>query len=353
METLSLDQYRILQIAFRIGAAILVFLVGRWLAGRARKTLGAALAKTTVPPSMARLLLLAVYYVIMLIVLIVALAIVGFPVTALLGATLIIVVILGIALQQSISNLAATIMFMLFQPFRLGELVDTNGVTGTVKEIQFFSTVLVTGDNKEITIPNSKIQGNNLVNYTRLGRLRVDFVFGVSYADDLRKVKEVLHEILVADSRVLADPAPVIFVQALDDSSVNIAARPWVKPDDYWTLQWDIPERVKLRFDAEGITIPFPERDVHLHARAVQARSRGADLHKNDLDSSNDRFQPLSAASAIALTRRAAVSGSSGSDRWMPTSVSRSKRLANAFTSSGCSSSASKNWPGLTMATPR
>ena len=218
---------------------------------------------------MTRLLLLAAYYVIMLVTLIVALAIVGFPITALLSASLIIVVILGIALQQSISNLAATIIFMLFQPFRLGELIDGNGVMGTVKEIQFFSTVLVTGDNKEITVPNSKIQGNNLVNYTRLGRLRVDFVFGVSYADDLRKVKEVLREILTADARVLADPAPNIFVQSLDDSSVNIAARPWVKPEDYWSLQWDIPERVKLRFDAEGITIPFPQRDVHVSGRGA------------------------------------------------------------------------------------
>ena len=255
---MPLDEYQLIQFALKVGAAILVFLIGRWLARRARRLLGVTLAKTTVPPSMARLLLLAVYYVIMLIVLIVALAIIGFPVTALLGASLIIVVILGIALQQSISNLAATIMFMLFQPFRLGELVDTNGVTGTVKEIQFFSTVLVTGDNKEVTIPNSKIQGNNLVNYTRLGRLRVDFVFGVSYADDLRKVKEVLREILTADARVLADPAPNIFVQALDDSSVNIAARPWVKPDDYWTPAVGHPGAGQAALRRRGDHDPVP-----------------------------------------------------------------------------------------------
>jgi len=134
-----------------------------------------------------------------------------------------------------------------------------------VKEIQFFSTVLVTGDNKEVTIPNAKIQGDNLSNYTRLGRLRVDFVFGVSYHDDLEKVKRVLYEILKADERVLTDPAPIVFVQSLDDSSVALAARPWVKSEDYWTLQWDLPERVKLRFDAEGISIPFPQRDLHLY----------------------------------------------------------------------------------------
>ncbi len=272
---MPLDEYQLIQFALKVGAAILVFLFGRWLARRARAALTVTLAKTTLAPSMVRLLLLAAYYGILLVAVIFALAIVGFPIQVLLSASLIIVVILGIALQQSISNLAATIIFMLFQPFRLGELIDANGVMGTVKEIQFFSTVLVTGDNKEITIPNSQIQGNNLINYTRQGRLRVDFVFGVSYADDVRKVKEMLHEILAADPRVLADPAPVIFVQSLDDSSVSIAARPWVKSDDYWTLQWDIPERVKLRFDAEGITIPFPQRDVHLLGRDASESIKG------------------------------------------------------------------------------
>ena len=213
---------------------------------------------------MARLLVLTAYFGILLVTVIVALALIGFPITALLSASLIVVVILGIALRESISNLAAAIIFMLFQPFRLGELIDANGVLGTVKEIQFFSTVLVTGDNKEITIPNSKIQGNNLINYTRLGRLRLDFVFTVRYADDLRRVKEVLQEIQAADERVLTEPAPVIFVQSLDENGVSIAMRSWVVPDDYWTLQWDIPERVKLRFDTEGISIPFPQRDVHL-----------------------------------------------------------------------------------------
>jgi small conductance mechanosensitive channel len=266
---MSLDQYQLLQLALKIGGAVLVFLAGRWLAGRTRTALTVRLAKTTLAPSMARLLMLAAYYGILLFALILALALVGIPITALLGASLIVVVVLGIALQQSISSLAATIIFMLFQPFRLGELIEANGVLGTVKEIQLFSTVLITGDNKEITIPNVLIQGNNLINYTRQGCLRVDFVFRVSYADDVRKVREMLHEILAADARVLVEPAPMIFVQSLDESGVQIAARPWVKPDDYWTLQWDIPERVKLRLDAEGVTIPFPQQDVHLHGRGA------------------------------------------------------------------------------------
>ncbi len=261
---MPLDEATLFQYLLRVGAAILVFIVGRWLARRGRTALSLALAKTALAPSMTRLLLLLAYYGILLLTLIVSLALIGLPITALLSASLIIVVILGIALQQSISNLAATIVFMLFQPFKLGELIKANNVLGTVKEIQFFSTVLVTGDNMEVTIPNAKIQGDTLWNYTRLGKLRVDFVFNIGYHTDLEQAKHVLHELLTADARVLADPAPVIFVQALGDSRVEIAARPWVKPADYWTLQWDLPERVKLRFDAEGITIPYPQRDVHL-----------------------------------------------------------------------------------------
>jgi small conductance mechanosensitive channel len=265
----QLDQARLLEIGLRIGAAIGVFLIGRWLANRVRTTLTRTLSKTTIAPSMSRLLLLAAYYSVLLVTLIVALALIGFPIQALLTASLIIVVILGFALQSSISNLAATIMFMLFQPFRLGELIEANGVMGVAKEIQFFSTVLVTGDNKEITVPNAKIQGNNLINYSRLGRLRVDFLFSVGYSDDLEKVKKVLHQILAADQRVLAEPAPMVFVQSLADSSVNIAVWPWVKTEDYFPVLWTLPERVKNCFDAEGITIPFPQRDVHLHGHSA------------------------------------------------------------------------------------
>jgi len=227
---MSLDQLDLLQIALRVVAAIVVFIIGRWLASRARTALRTTLSKTAVAPSMTRLLLLLVYYGILLITLISSLALIGFPITALLTASLIFVVILGIALQQSIANLAATIVFMLFQPFKLGELIKANNVLGTVKEIQFFSTVLVTGDNLEVTIPNAKIQGDTLWNYTRLGMLRIDFVFNVSYHTDIEQVKRVLLELLTSDPRVLTDPAPFIFVQTLGDDGMQIAARPWVKP---------------------------------------------------------------------------------------------------------------------------
>ena len=261
---MTLENLEVLQFALRVGAAILVFMVGRWLARRARTALRDALSKTALTASMTRLLLLLVYYGILLLTLIASLALLGLPLAALLSASFIVVVILGIALRESIANLAATIIFMLFQPFKLGELIKGNNVLGTVKEIQLFSTVLVTGDNLEVTLPNARIQGDTLLNYTRLGKLRIDFVFRVSYRSDIEHVKRVLYDLLTSDTRVLADPAPFVFVQTLGEDGMQIAVRPWVKSGDYWDVQWELPERVKLRFDAEGISIPYPQRDVYL-----------------------------------------------------------------------------------------
>lgn len=266
---MTIDPGVLLQYALKVLLALGVFLFGRWLAGRVRKSLNKGMSKSKISPSMARLLILAAYYVILAVTIIVALAIVGFPIQALLTASLVVVVILGLALQSSISNLAATIMFMLFDPFHAGELVETNGVTGTVDEIQFFSTVLLTADNKQVTIPNGKIQGDKLVNYSRLGLLRADMTFSVSYADDMGKAIDALQQILAADARVLAEPAPMVFVLKLDDSSINIAAWAWVKEADYFQLQWDLPRRVKDRFDELGISIPFPQQDVHIYRQGA------------------------------------------------------------------------------------
>ena len=262
-------EFSLLEIAIRIGIAILVFLVGRWLARRIRISLDSNLNKTTIAPSMVRLLILVAYYGLMLLVVIFALAIVGVPLEPMLSASLIILVVLGFALKESLSNLAATILFMLFEPFRVGELVEANGLLGTVKEIQLLSTVLVTGDNKEITIPNSEIQSNNLINFSRTGSLRAVFIFKVSYSDDIAKVKAVLQEIVDAEPRVMSEPPPQIFVQSLDDNCVSFSMRLTVKSEDYYPVLSSIPERVKLRFDAEGITFPNPQRDVHLYGHAA------------------------------------------------------------------------------------
>jgi len=255
----------LLQTGLRIVAAIIVFFIGRWLAGRVRAALSITLNKTPLAPPMTRLLLTAAYYGLLLAALGVALAVAGFSVDNVLTVALVVVLVLGLLLRQSLSDLAAAITFMLFQPFRLGEVIKSNEVQGTVKEIQLFNTVLVTGDDVTVIIPNAKIQNDKLLNYTRQGQLRVEFVFTVGYECDLKHVKQVLSELISADPRVLTDPAPLIFVQELVDNGVALAVQPWVKPADYWPLRRDFVERVKVRFDAEGISLPGPQRDVRLY----------------------------------------------------------------------------------------
>jgi small conductance mechanosensitive channel len=170
---------------------------------------------------------------------------------------------IGLALQSSLSNFAAGVMIIAFRPFKVGDVIETAGIVGTVEGIQIFHTLLVTGDNKLVIIPNSSITSGNITNYSAKGIRRVDMTFGISYQDDISAAKAVLSEIIAADARILAEPAPVIAVAALADSSVNLIVRPWVRVDDYWPVYWDVTEAVKLQFDQKRITIPYPQRVVH------------------------------------------------------------------------------------------
>lgn len=172
---------------------------------------------------------------------------------------------IGLALQGSLSNFASGVMLIIFKPFRAGDFVEAGGASGTVEEIQLFATQFRTGDNKVIHVPNGAIFGGNIVNYSARDTRRVDMVFGCGYGDDIIAAKQLLRSMLEEDPRVLADPAPTVAVLELADSSVNFAVRPWVKASDYWPLWFDMHEQVKLRFDAAGLNIPYPQADVHLH----------------------------------------------------------------------------------------
>jgi small conductance mechanosensitive channel len=171
---------------------------------------------------------------------------------------------IGLSLQSSLANLAAGVMLIVFKPFRQGDFVDAGGAMGTVDSISIFTTVMTTPDNKEVIVPNGAIIGGNITNFSARPTRRIDMVFGVSYSDDLRKTRAILEEIIAADTRVLPEPAPVITVGELADSSVNFLVRPWVNAADYWAVLWDTTEAVKLRFDEAGISIPFPQMDVHV-----------------------------------------------------------------------------------------
>jgi len=173
---------------------------------------------------------------------------------------------IGLAFQDSLSNFASGVLVIVFRPFKVGDFVEAGGVSGTVEEVQIFTTILETPDNKRVIVGNSAITGGAITNYSANDTRRVDLVFGIGYEDDIARARDILKRILEADGRVLSDPAPVVAVVELADSSVNFVVRPWVATADYWGVHFDVTEKVKLAFDEAGISIPFPQTDVHLHA---------------------------------------------------------------------------------------
>jgi small conductance mechanosensitive channel len=173
--------------------------------------------------------------------------------------------IIGFALQDTLSNFASGIMILLYRPFDVGDVVDAGGVSGKVSHMSLVSTTFMTFDNKKLVVPNNSIWREVITNVTAQRTRRVDLVFGISYGDDIDKAEKVLHEVVNAHDAVLEDPEPLIKLHELAESSVNFIVRPWVKTDDYWSAYWDLTKAVKQRFDKEGISIPFPQRDVHVY----------------------------------------------------------------------------------------
>jgi small conductance mechanosensitive channel len=250
-------------VKFLAAAAILIF--GRWFAVLIRKLLINITEKQNVEPTLAQFINNICYYALVTFVVIAALGQLGIETTsfiAVLGAA---GLAIGFALQGSLSNFAAGFLIIIFRPIKAGDLIDAAGTEGIVESISLFTTILRTPDNKTIIIPNAKLTDDTITNYSTKGIRRIDFIFGVGYNDDLDKVRTVIEDVLSTDSRVLKDPEITIGVAELADSSVNFAVRPWVNADDYWAVFFNINEQMKKRFDAEGISIPYPQTDVHLH----------------------------------------------------------------------------------------
>ena len=248
----------------KILGAIVILVVGRWVSRALANLLRRVLTGRKIEATLVGFAVNLTYAALLTFVIIAALGNLGIQTTsfiAVLGAAGLAV---GFALQGSLSNFAAGVLLIVFRPFKVGDVIEAAGVIGVVEDLQIFTTQLRSGDNKTIIVPNGKLAGDNIVNYSSKGTRRVDMSFGVSYGDDIRRVKEVIWEVLNADERVLKDPEPVVAVSELADSSVNFVVRPWVASGDYWAVLWDVTEKMKLRFDAEGISIPFPQRDVHL-----------------------------------------------------------------------------------------
>jgi len=264
-EIVSKMQLLSMEFGLKLLTAILIVVIGRWLARLIQKTTGKMMTKSNVDATLVTFVGNLVYIVIIAFIILAALAQLGIQTTSFIAVIGAAGLAVGLALQGSLANFAAGILMILFRPFQVGDFIEGAGVSGIVEEIHIFTMQLRTLDNKTIIIPNAKITSDNITNYTKKPQRRVDLVVGVSYREDIENVKTVIADVLNGDERILKDPPPTIAVLELGDSSVNFAVRPWVKTEDYWNVFFDTTERIKKRFDSEGISIPFPQRDVHLY----------------------------------------------------------------------------------------
>jgi len=244
--------------------AIAIFVIGRWLARMLLSVTDKMMTKTGMDPMLVRFVHSILNALLLLVIIIAALDQLGVNTTsfiALIGAAGLAV---GLALQGSLQNFAAGVLLIVFRPFKVGHYVEVAGTGGVIEEIGIFSTRMKTGDNREVIVPNGAIYSGIITNYSARDTRRIDMVFGIGYDADIRKAKEIMQGILDADERVLKEPEPLIAVAELADSSVNFNVRPWVNSADYWNVRFDVTEKIKLAFDAQGISIPFPQLDVHL-----------------------------------------------------------------------------------------
>ena len=248
----------------KIILAIVLFFIGKRIASWLSKMTKNALTKGRMDPTLVSFVGNIVNALLLAAVVIAVLDVVGIQTTSLVAVIGAAGLAIGLALQGSLANFASGVMLIIFRPFRQGDFITAGGESGIVEEVTLFTTSMRTPDNKAIIIPNAAITSGSITNFSAKPTRRVDLVYGVSYSDDLKKVKEVIWDVLNADERILKDPAPTVGLLELADSSVNFAVRPWVNASDYWGVYFDLNEAIKLRFDKEGISIPFPQHDVHL-----------------------------------------------------------------------------------------
>ena len=249
----------------KILGALIVLIIGFWVAKMIKKGITKLMEKRGVDATLISFVASLLYTVMKIFVIVAALEKLNIRTTsfiAILGAA---GLAIGLALQGSLANFAAGVLMIIFKPIKVGDFVEAGGAVGSVEEIGIFTTILKSPDNKKIIIPNAGVTGGNITNFNVNGTRRIEIIAGIGYGDDIDKAKKVLEEIIAADSRILKDPAPQIAMSEMADSSVNFVVRPWVKPDDYWGVFFDTTETIKKKFDEADISIPFPQRDVHLY----------------------------------------------------------------------------------------
>lgn len=245
-------------------SAVLIFYIGRWIARQAVTMVKKLMEKANVDKTLVVFTGNILYALAVTFVVIAALSKLGIETTSLAAAIAAAGLAIGLALQGSLSNLAAGVMIIIFAPFKIGDFIEAADVTGTVENISIFTTSLVTLDNRQVIVPNSSITSGNIINYSAKEYRRVDLVIGVAYKENLKQVKQVIYDVVKANDKVLSHPEAVVAVSELADSSVNFVVRPFAKHQHYWNVYFELTEAIKLKLDEEGIEIPFPQRDFHV-----------------------------------------------------------------------------------------
>ncbi len=248
----------------KIVSALLIFIIGKWAVKKITSLTKSLMKKADLDQTLVEFAESVIYFVLLLMVVLASLNALGINTTSFLAVFGAASLAIGLALQGSLANVGAAVLIIIFRPFKVGDFVEAGGATGTVEDVNLFSTIIAPLDNRTVIVPNAAIIGGNITNYSKKENRRVDHVFGIGYGDDLKLAKETLMEIMKADERVLRDPEPFVAVGELGDNSVNFIVRAWVETDDYWDVYFDMLERVKLTFDEKGISFPYPQMDVHV-----------------------------------------------------------------------------------------
>jgi small conductance mechanosensitive channel len=248
----------------KIVAALAIFVIGKWVAKKLSVVTKKMMTKAKIDVTLSEFSESLIYFTLLAMVILASLNALGINTTSFIAVFGAASLAVGLALQGSLANVGAAVLIIIFRPFKVGDFIEAGGATGTVEDITMFSTVISPLDNRTIIVPNSAIIGGNIVNFSQKEKRRVDLTFGIGYDDDLRLAKQTLIDILNADERILKDPEPFVAVSELGDSSVNFITRAWVNMADYWDVHFDTLEKVKLTFDEKGISIPYPQMDLHM-----------------------------------------------------------------------------------------
>ena len=264
-QMLELLQTRGVEFGINFATALAIFYIGKFFVGLLVRTTGNVMQSQGVDKTLETFICNLIRTALMVVIVIAAIGAIGIQTTSFIAIFGAAGLAIGLALQGSLSNFASGVLIVLFKPYRVGDYIEAAGIAGSVEQVQILTTVLKTGDNKQIIVPNSQIMNSIITNYSANDTRRIDLVIGVSYSDDLDKVRATLEALIADESRILQDPATLIAVSELADSSVNFIVRPWVRSGDHWSVKLDLTEAIKKRFDKEGISFPFPQQDVHLY----------------------------------------------------------------------------------------